>query len=327
MSWQTMANELVGQTPVDPMFALTLVNRAWKEVQRSYLWSFLWSDVAIPTPVPTNGGTVTLTRGLNTVVGDATARAAWAGIGIVNPITTQQFRISTGTFYNIIQYQDNVPTGFATITLDRLYVDPAAGALQTYNIQQVYFNAPFKSFIWWDTFKDPITGYNLATTMTRGEVDDRDPMRETIDIPAAVIPYRINQQAGNFNGFPMYEMWPGPQNGLTYVGEAYLAETGFVLPTDTVRAPLDEDIVIEQAKIQAYEWAELNKNKLMPIQRTGDFKFAIGKAEKKYEKLLNTYILRDEGFSHRHKIAYAEMKRRSDIPWVSQATNQAHFPD
>ena len=313
--------------PIDLQFALILVNRAWKETQRTFQWSFLQNiDVAIPTFTPISNGTVTLVRGVASVVADATARAVWAGIGLVTPITTLQFRVGQGTIYNIINYQDNVPPGFATITLDRPYVDPGSGAGQGYSIQQTYFNAPFQDFLWWDSFLDPTTGYSFDLFMTRTEVDDIDPQRFVNNTPVAVIPYTVNQQPGNFFGFPMYEMWPSPAAGFTYVGKCYRSGAGFVNLTDTVAPALDEDIVLEKAKERGYEWCEANRHTLQPSQRNGDFKFLMGKAQKEFAKLQNEYILKDEMYSHFHHTPYAGRRRNLNLPWVSQFTGQAHFP-
>lgn len=328
MSWMTMASELTGQVPVNIGQALILVNRAYQDIQRRYTWSFLQGiDIAIPTFVPISNGTVTLTRGVKTVVADAAARAAWAAIGLVTPITTLQFRIGTGTIYNISGYQDNVPLGFATITLDRLYVDPSSGAGSGYSIFQCYFNAPFQDFLWWDSFLDPTTGYSFDLYMTRQEIDDSDAQRLQNNTPCAVIPYTINAQAGNFFRFPMYEMWPAPAAGLTYVGKAFRSGAPFVLPGDTVAAQLGEDIVMERAKNLSYEWCEANKDKLLPAQRTGDFRFLMGKAEKEFIRMENDYIRKDGEFSHFHVSRYAGRRRNINLPWVSQRLALGVFPD
>lgn len=328
MSWQTMATELVGQVGViNIQFALTLINRAYQDIQRNYEWSFLQGlDVAIPTFSPLSTGTVTLTRGVNTVVSDAAARTAWANIGLVTPITTLQFRIGSGTIYNIIKYQDNVPPGFATITLDRLYVDPPAGAAQGYSIFQCYFNAPFQDFVWWDSFLDPVTGYPFDLYRTRAEIDREDPQRLVNNTPLCVIPYTVNQQAGNFFGFPMYEIWPAPAGGLTYVGKCWRDGSPLVNFTDTVAPALGEDLVLERAKKYAYEWCEANKDKLLGAQKNADFRFLMGKAEKEYQRLENRYIFKDGAYSRFHFSPSSQRRRNLVLPWVSQKVGLASFP-
>lgn len=326
MSWSTMALELSGQTPCPYLLCLTLVNRAWKDVQREYLWSFLWLDFAIPTPSQTLAGTVTTTIGSTHVVGDATAAASWLTIPLSTPITSQQFRIGTGTIYNIIAFD-----GVNTITLDRLYVDPSHGAGQGYQIYGIYFHAPVKNFVWFDTIRDPITGYALKTCTTRQEADDSDPQRLQFTFPDSVLPYKVDLTAGSFYGFPMYEMWPAPTTGITYVAEGLLTALAFdnTVPgtSDSVTPPLDEDVVMEKAKEKAYEWCMANPDKLPPAARKVDFSYLMGKTQAEFKRLINQYILADEYASKRHQIPYAEMRDYlPQIPWVDQAADTAIFP-
>ncbi len=322
MSWSTMSAELQGQTPIPPGLGLILVNRAWKDVQREYMWSFRWLDFSIPTPSMTNAGTVTLVRGSTTVVADASAVAAWLAIPLVTPITGQQFRIGQGTLYNIIAFD-----GVNTITLDRAYVDTPSGAGNGYQIYQCYYNAPVKNFIWFETVRDPVTGYSIKTTTTRQEASDTDPQRLQVSWPDSVLPYRINQNPGAFYGFPMYEIWPAPLNGLTYVAEAYLRELDFdnTNPgfSDSVIPPLGEDVVMELAKQKAYEWCIANPDKVP----RGDFRYVHGECKVEYKRLINQYIQLDEAFSKRNLIPYAEKQDSfpSD-PYISMLANLAVFP-
>jgi hypothetical protein len=318
MSWGTMSSELTGQCPVNINFAFILVNRAWRQIQRQYLWSFLWGDCAIPTIAPVSTGTVTTTLGSATVTADATAKTAWAAIGLITPVATLQFRVGTGTIYNILNY-DSVG---GTITLDKIFVDPGAGAGNGYSLQLFYPSAPVQDFLWWEEFKDPVTGYNLGIYKTRGEVDEDDPQRVSLGIPADVIPYQINP----VTGFPQYEIWPAPA-GLTYVGQYYRSGSDFVSPTDTVASPLGEDVVLEKAKYLAYEWCEANKDKLQPAQRQGDFRYLMGQSKKEFDGLINDYILKDETFSRRHIIKNPQNRNGLVLPWVSQKQGLAFLPD
>jgi hypothetical protein len=190
----------------------------------------------------------------------------------------------------------------------------------------MYFNAPAIDFLWWDELSDPVTGYTLSTETTRQEINDLDPQRLQLAIPAAVIPYQVNPNPGPAFRFPMYEMWPAPA-GLTYIGKFLRKGTGFSSVTDSVVYPLDEDVVIELAKTYAYEWCEANKDKLEVNQRGGDFRFLMGKCDKRYKELIADYELVDETFSHRNIIAYADKGGLSSLPWVSQKQMQGSFPD
>lgn len=323
LSWDKMARELAGQCPVPFPFAKTLVNRAWLEVQGSWLWSFLVGDASVPTPSPVTAGTVTATLGSNQVVGDATAAAAWAAIGLVNPITTQQFRIGQGTIYNIIAFD-----GVNTITLDRLYVDPPSGAGQSYMILGVYYNAPVQDFVWWESLRDPVNGYTLSTTVTREYADAVDPQRFQSGWPSAAIPYKVNSQAGNFNGFPVFELWPTPLNNTTYVGTYFRSGSPFVNGTDTPIPPLSDDIVIEMGKMLAYEWCQANPDKCPKA----DYRYLYQQSRHRYDNdgkggsMLDRYILRDEQFSGRGRIDIVDGNYRNALPWVSQKANVMYAP-
>lgn len=326
MSWQTMSAEIAAQCPVPYPFARILVNRAWLNVQRKYIWSFLWGMKPIPTPNPTSAGTVTLVSGSPTVIGDAVASPAWAAIPGANPIGGQQFRVGTGTIYNIIAYQPNVPVGFATITLDTPYVDPQFGAGISYTISQFYYSAPVADFLWWESIIDPTSGYAMRTTLTREEVDRKDPQRFQSGWPVGPIPYLVNPNVNSpYYNYPMYELWPEPLNNYTYVGSFFRRGALFVNDTDLVSAMLGEDLVIALAKQLAYEWAIANKD--LPIAQKKAWQFALGYAKKEYNELLSDYILKDEEFSHRHVINQPEDAYIEALPWISQREGLGYFPD
>src|SRR5260221_9013386 len=187
MSWQSMSLDLSIQVPVPFQFCKTLVNRAWKDVQSKFLWSFLWNDYAIPTPLPITAGQATVAIGSTQVTGNAAASAAWTGLGLVMPLTNRQFRVAQGTIYNIIAASFAVPAA-VVLTLDKPYVDPVAG-VTSYTVYQVYYNAPTQDFLWWESLRDPVSGYPLKTTLTREFVDRVDPQRFQAGWPRGFIPY------------------------------------------------------------------------------------------------------------------------------------------
>ena len=307
MSWSSMAARVTGSTPVPYPHALQLVQDSWKEVQRSFIWSFLWGDYAVPTPNPVGAGTVTLTPGTPIVIGDAAASAAWALTGLVNPLTLRQFRVGQGTIYNILAYDTTTNSPFGTLTLATPFVDPVTGTGPTYpnigyQIIQSYYIAPAADFLWWESLRDPVSGYVLSTTMTREEVDEDDPQRFQSGWPRAVIPYAIYNVPGPKFGWPMYEIWPAPLNSYTYVGSAFRGGLPFASASDTVNPQLGEDIVIERAKMYAYEWAMANSDKVPK----GDYRFLYAATDKRFTSLLDVYALKDEELSHRHKISHAD---------------------
>lgn len=324
-----MSAELALQTPVNYLFARTLVNRAWLQVQRKYIWSFLWGKVPIPTPSPTTIGSVTLTSGSATVIADANATTAWANVPGATPLSQQQFRIGTGTFYNIVTYNPAGAPPFATLTLDYPFVDPlpepGANVGVVYQIYQVYYNAPVADFLWWESITDPVSGYAMRNTLTNEEVDRKDPQRFQSGWPIGPIPYRVNPLSGTFNGYPMFEMWPAPLNNITYVGEYWRRGSLFVNDTDTVNPMLGEDVVLELAKYWAYEWALAQPQFDQSAKRS--WQFLMGGTQRMYAALLNDYILKDEEFSHRHVINQPEDAYIEALPWVSQREGLGYFPD
>lgn len=325
MSWQTMSLELNSQVPVPFPFCKTLINRAWKNVQRKYIWSFLWGDAAIPTPNPISVGSVTTTLGDPTVNGDADASAAWANLPLVMALTTRQFRVGQGTIYNIIKADFTDPAA-VVLTLDKPYLDPTLGPGTGYTIYGVYFNAPVKDFLWWESLRDPVSGYPLKTTMTREFVDKVDPQRFMAGWPRAFIPYLINPQPGNFFGYPMFEIWPAPLNNYTYVGTYFRKGAMFVNPQDELNPIIDEEAVVELAKFYAYEWCEANRDKVSSAIARSDFKFLMGAAKKQYDSLISDCILQDEETSHRHVISGGESEYWDLLPWVSEKTGFMYSP-
>jgi hypothetical protein len=325
MSWNTMSLELSGQVPVPYPFCKTLVQRAYKDVQGRYIWSFLWGLWPIYTPAPISAGTFTTTLGSNEVTADANASAAITGLPEFFPVTVRQFRVGQGTIYNIIAADYTVPTA-VVLTLDKIYVDPTVGAGQVYSILGVYYNAPVSDFLWWESITDPQSGYTFKTTLTREYVDRVDPQRFQAGWPIGVIPYQVNPWAGNFYGYPMYEIWPAPLNGYTYVGSGFRKGTGFSAVTDEVNPALGEDVVIELAKAYAYEWCEANRDKVPAASAKADFRYLIGKARKAYGELIDDYIRQDAEFSHRHIIPSGESEFYGMLPWVSEKAGFQYVP-
>lgn len=317
MSWSTMANEIAGTTPVPLPLALTLVNRSWLAIQREFEWSFLYDTVTIPTLSPIAAGMVGILSGTNTVAGDADATAAWNAVGI--NLTQMQFRVGTGAFYPITAYTNDPDTNLGTLTLEKPFVDlaPAQG-IGGYQLVQAYFNAPTPDFIWWESIRDPYTSNPISTTLTREAVDRLDPMRFQGGFVRGVLPFRVNPAPGTFYGWPQYEMWPLPQSGTTYIGSYFRRGLPFTKPTDTVLAPLGEDVVLAAAKVRAYEWCAANPDKCPKA----DYRFLMGSAQAEKRELLNSYILTDESFSHRH-IIDTDTNFHS-LPWISMSQELLH---
>src|ERR1700677_3052976 len=122
-----MCAELRGSVPKFPMaFTARIINRAWRTVRESNLWSFnLYASAWISPPIITSG-TVTATLGSPNIQFDTVvALPAINAAQIASPyslITQRQFRLSfAGGIYNILSF--NNFTGAAT--LDRQFADPS----------------------------------------------------------------------------------------------------------------------------------------------------------------------------------------------------------
>lgn len=291
MSFSSMAAELVGSLPKLPYtYALTLINRAWKEIRESGLWSFNLYEQSWITPPIINAGTVAVTQGLNTLTFDATAIAAINAAQAAQPyslITTRQFRIAVGGIYNLVTY--NPGTGAAT--LDRIWGD--TGGQLAYTIYQVYYVPQFADHLRWMSVRNPIMFLWLNLTMTREELDARDPQRLWYAWPTDVVPWGRDTRTGSSTlGYPLYELWGQPVNPFTYQCYGLRKGTDLVNPGDTLPSAVGEDCVLARTRWYAYEWAEANKD-MAPRASGPDFRFLMEKADKDYIRLRTMYRRQD----------------------------------
>src|ERR1700735_1989172 len=103
-----MTSELTELVPgMSRVRAKKLINRAWKIVQDSQLWSFQLGQGGFSTPEITTAGTFTCELGENTVTGDATASAAWTALPFYWAPTLQQIRAQGFSIYSIIAVDDS----------------------------------------------------------------------------------------------------------------------------------------------------------------------------------------------------------------------------
>lgn len=290
MAYINMIAELTGVVPKLPEdYARTLVNRAWRDVRRQNLWSFLLFESNWTSPPLITGGTVTTTQGTNTVVFSSTAitaiNAIFTGGNVPSPVTSRQFRIGVGTIYNIWAW--DADNGIAT--LDRPYQEASASG-QAYMIFQCYYPAPMQDFWQWIRIRDMVNWNDLVTTKNRTEIDMWDPQRTAYYIPTHVVYYQQNQNPTNNYGVPMFELWGVPQYTLTYQLYGLRKGTELVNDTDTLPPQVGEDCVMALARAYAYEWAEANKS---GQPSTGDFRFLIGDAKQDYKRLWQEYRRQD----------------------------------
>src|SRR5271154_4855533 len=115
-----MTSELTELVPaMSRVRAKRLVNRAWKIVQDSCLWSFQLYQGGFSTPEITTGGTISVPYiGTTQIIGDATATAAWSALPFYWAPTLQQIRAQGFSIYSIIAFDTTTNAPFGTLTLD-----------------------------------------------------------------------------------------------------------------------------------------------------------------------------------------------------------------
>lgn len=288
-----MYNELTGSIPkLDIDFAKKLVNRSYYEIRRKNLWSFQLFDKNWISPSIINAGTVTTVQGADTVTFDATAIAALNPISTLGPFPTplnqRQFRLGAATtIYNIWGWDG----GTGVMTLDRPFVESSAAATG-YMVYQCYYPAPMQDWLTWIDVVDMTNFNSLRTLTTRSELNRRDPQRSIFYLPTDVAPYQLDQNPDSETyGWQLFELWGQPQYPLPY--QLYGIRRGTPLVNDEDDLPMGgmiigEDAVMEGAKVYAYEWAEAMKGD-MPRNAGSDFKFLMGKCQKRQDDLIRQY--------------------------------------
>lgn len=309
MAFQNMSFGLVGQVPGLSMpLAQTFINEALGRVYDRQMWSFQLGESGWLTPglqFPTQGstavgqsaGTITTTAYSDQVVGDATAAAAWLdyfNAGTLPLLTSFQIRVPYYSLYNIIAYD-----GVDTFTLDRPWMEPD-GSGQTYMIYQAYFPVPVSDFKRFFAIRD--TKNNAPISYSKYGQRDlavRDAQRVQFNLPAYAVPYEVDKRgAGTVNasptlGYMLYELWPHPLSQWPYT-LAYLRRgTLLSAPTDTVPAPLTEELVMWRAKEVAYQWKEAQKGDGLARGSGADWRFLAQAAESEFGKELKIIADRD----------------------------------
>lgn len=306
MAFADMVAELRGVVPKFPIaFAPTLINRAWKRIRESHLWSFNILESAWASPAVVSTGTVTVQMGSAAIQFDATAIAALNTSFIttpVSPITSRQLRVGTSGIYNIIQYDPIGGTG----TLDRLWFDQSA-ALTAYQVYQVYYPAPVQDYLMLLSVRNPQMFLDFDLTKTREWLDRMDPQRFQYTWPAYAVPWGIDQRgngtanASSTLGFQLYELWGQPVQQFTYQVYGLRRGADLVAPTDTLPIPIGEDLVVERAKPWVYEWAESNRD-ILPRSSSPDYKFLTQSSQATYKEMLISYRRQDKEFINNYRI-------------------------
>lgn len=303
MALKDMMAELRGSVPKVPFtYCKTLVNRAWADVRRRNLWSFLIFEANWSSPSIINGGTAAVTQGSTSVVLDATAAALVnADTFTLSFITQRQFRVGIGTIYNIYGWD-----GVNTLTLDRPYAEATRAAV-AYSIYQVYYAAPMQDFETFISVRDLTNFIDLFLDKNRAQIDATDPQRTWFYFPTDVVPYQLDQNPlSSTYRFPMFELWGAPQYNLTWQLYGLRKGTDLVNLDDTLPPAVGEDCIMALARMYAYEWAEANRD-IAPRHTGPDYRFLMGVAQKEYQDLFSNYRRVDRDYVNN----YFDIRRRS----------------
>ncbi len=272
-----MVSEITDLVPaLSRIRAKKLINRAWKIVQDSMLWSFQLQQGGFSTPNISTGGSVTVAIGSNQVTGDAAASAQWLALPIYWSPTTQQFRAQGYSVYNVIAMNAANPAA-VVLTLDRPFVDPLpffSGV--AYQMYQAYQPMPkgFKRFL---TCVDMFDQWSMDIWTARRTEDLLDPAREIASNPWAMMPLgRDMRGAGTINasatlGQMLYEMYPYPTTEIAYQWYAVIEAPYLVNNSDTLPYPIDEEVVTQKALTWAYRDAEARKDIMAAKGSNGNY--------------------------------------------------------
>lgn len=265
------------------------IRNAWVDIRNLKGWSFQLVNTGFTVPGLVNAGSVTVNLGAMTVLGDATASAAWATAS--NPtslITQRQFRIGQGTIYDIVAADFTNPAA-AVLTLDRPWIDAYyLGPTQGYSIYQPYIVAPVASFQAWEYFLDVRNVIALQVNNTRDileKVNEADPQRQVFSNPGNLFPHGVDSRPGSATlGYPRFELYPQPQSIYVYsAGYSWAGPELTDVPSQSaVPTPITEHVVKTLARVKAYEWAEANKNQDNPRGMGADYRFLMQSAQAEY---------------------------------------------
>jgi hypothetical protein len=299
MALQDMAYELSGRVPnLDIDLAVTMVREAWHSVRKLRGWSWQLGQGGFAAPARYSNGTVSMTYGGTTITGDATASAGWATLSQFGSLITQrQFRVGGGTIYNIVAANFSNPSA-VVLTLDRPFIDyQASYSGVSYIIYQPYYAAPVKDFIRWLAIRDMtnVRWLNVdADYDQRRQTDMADPQRQIYTLPLMVLPYYVDQRPNSSTlGYMMYELYPQPSSQIVYQTWYEWEGPDIVNPTDTLPTPITEKLVKCLALMDAYGWAEGNKNPQNPRGAGADFRFLVGQYKAMYDEELKACRVND----------------------------------
>ncbi len=283
MAFLEYYNELVGLVPaLSPIYAQTLVNRAWRDIQDSRSWSFLIEEGVLSAPASVTTGTVSISQGSKTLTPSATAITAWDALGAIIPIGTRQIRFSsTGRIYNIDSYNG------ATAELKETFTETSL-VDSSYTLFKCYYSAPSSDFRRFMSVVDMVDGRSLRLHLQKKQLDQQDPQRSTSEQPFCLASYKADS-----SGLPLYELYPHPTTARNYLALYQRQGSSLSEDTDAIPATLPTELLMARAKYHAFEWAGINGVKGVEGGAV-DWRFWAAKAQKDYLELLQKAMRQDD---------------------------------
>jgi hypothetical protein len=261
-----MVSEITDLVPaLSRVRSRSLINRAFKIVQDSMLWSFQLQQGGFSTPNISTGGSCTFALGSNQVIGDAAASAQWLALPFYWSPTTQQIRAQGYSVYSIIALDTTNPAAIV-LTLDRNFIDPLPFYTGVaYQMYGAYIPAPV-GFKRWLNVADMFDQWSMDIWTGRRSQDLVDPSRQIASNPYRMLPLGTDQRGAGTStpsatlNQQLYELYPYPTTKIAYQWYAvvewpYLANNSDMLPSQ-----ISEEVVTQKALTWAYRDAESRKD-------------------------------------------------------------------
>lgn len=329
-----LVSELAEATPtLSRIYARTLINRAWRYIQDSSLWSFQCQQMGWSTPQLLSAGSISIPApgiGATTVIGDATASAAWLALPFYFAPTKQQIRANGYSIYSIIAMDATNPSA-VVLTLDRPFIDPLPFYTGVgYQMFQAYIAAPkrFKRFL---DVADLFNCWSLDVWTSRRSVDMGDPARLYTSNPTAMLGIGTDQRGqGTINasatlGQMLYELYPNPSTAISYQAYFVADAPELVNNSDTLPYPVTQDVVLEKAKTYAYEWAEGRKD-IMSAKGSGANYVALKReAEATFQARLKSLRLLDKDQVDAFMVQRNSFMCQYKLPYFNSAIGRANL--
>jgi hypothetical protein len=308
MAFLDLVAELSGVLPgLSPLLAETYINRAWRDVRDSSLWSFLVADTAFIAPAAVTAGTFSITQFTATVTANGTASTALLALGSTPGLTNLQIRFgqtapATGQIYNILSVDSTNPAAII-LTLDRPVQEPTDGA-STYRVYRCYITPPADDFLSWLAMTDLVQGWKLFSNLTSAQLDLRDPRRSLTGPAMYYVSYRgntildpvtgtVTPNAGADAGTQLYELWPHPTAGQRLYARYRRAGNNFAQPTDTQPVLIPDQLIVTRAVYKyGYPYAQSNEGNF-PTFKGANWAQLISDAKGEYDQLLSVARSRD----------------------------------